>query len=108
MGEPITKASLIGLVFLIPLVGLYWMVNYRRIVDGANDNLSGCYMGIAVMKALKDEGIDLEDTEIGCVLTGSEEAGLRGSKAWCEAHAGEFQDCPTMFISYVSLSAFDT
>lgn len=100
MGEPITKASLIGLVFLIPLVGLYWMVNYRRIVDGANDNLSGCYMGIAVMKALKDEGIDLEDTEIGCVLTGSEEAGLRGSKAWCEAHAGEFQDCPTMFISY--------
>ena len=98
--EPIMKAALIGLIFLIPLVGLYWMVNYRRVVDGANDNLSGCYMGIAVMKMLKDEGIDLEDTEIGCIMTGSEEAGLRGSKAWCEAHAGEFQDCPTMIISY--------
>ena len=100
VSAPIVKAGLIGLIFLIPLVGLYWMVNYRRVVDGANDNLSGCYMGIAVMKMLKDEGIDLEDTEIGCILTGSEEAGLRGSKAWCEAHAGEFQDCPTMIISY--------
>ena len=68
---------------LVPfLVGLYWMWNKNRIVDGANDNLSGCYMGIAILKALKDNGIELENTEVGVILTGSEEAGLRGAKAW--------------------------
>ena len=98
--SPLFKVALWGLLFVPFLVGLYWMVNYKRVVDGANDNLSGCYMGIAVMKALQDEGIDLENTEIGVVLTGSEEAGLRGAKAWCEAHKGEFDDVPTFIFSY--------
>lgn len=88
------------LIFVPFLIGLYFMWNERHIVDGANDNLSGCYMGIAVLKALKDAGIELENTELGVVLTGSEEAGLRGSKAWCEAHKGEFDDVPTFIISY--------
>ena len=94
------KAGLIGLIFVPFLIGLYFMVNYRRVVDGANDNLSGCYMGIALLKALKDEGIEFENTELGVVLTGSEEAGLRGAKAWCEAHKDEFSDVPTFIYSY--------
>ena len=98
--DPLVKAALIGLVFVPFLIGLYFMVNYRRVVDGANDNLSGCYIGIAILKALKDEGIELENTEIGVILTGSEEAGLRGSKAWCEKHKGEFDDVPTFIFSY--------
>ncbi len=98
--EPIIIAALAGLVFMPFLIGLYWMVNYKRPVDGANDNLSGCYMGIAILKALKDEGIELENTEIGVVLTGSEECGLRGSKAWCEAHKDEYRDVPTFFYAY--------
>ncbi|MDY3896105.1 MAG: M20/M25/M40 family metallo-hydrolase, partial [Candidatus Fimenecus sp.] len=59
-----------------------------------------CYMGIAILKALKDEGIELENTEIGVVLTGSEEAGLRGAKAWCERHKDDFKDVPTFIFSY--------
>ncbi len=98
--DSLFKAGLIGLIFVPFLIGLYFMVNYRRVVDGANDNLSGCYMGIALLKALKDEGIELENTELGVVLTGSEEAGLRGAKAWCEKHKGEFDDVPTFIISY--------
>ena len=94
------KCALWGLFFLPFIIGLYFMVNYKRVVDGANDNLSGCYMGIAVLKALQDEDIQLENTEIGVVLTGSEEAGLRGAKAWCEAHKGEFDDVPTFIYSY--------
>ena len=42
----------------------------------------------------------VENTEIGVILTGSEEAGLRGAKAWCEAHKGEFDDVPTFIFSY--------
>ena len=99
-GNDVKKAAFIGLIFLPFWVGLYFMWNKKMIVDGANDNLSGCYMGIAILKALKDEGIELENTEIGVVLTGSEEAGLRGAKAWCEAHQGEFDDVPTFIYSY--------
>ncbi len=98
--DPLAKAALWGLIFVPFIIGLYFMVNYRRVVDGANDNLSGCYMGISVLKFLKDEGIELENTELGVVLTGSEEAGLRGAKAWCEAHKGEFDDVPTFIFSY--------
>ena len=94
------KMALWGFLFVPFLVGLYWMWNEDRTVDGANDNLSGCYMGIAVMKALQDEGITLENTEVGVIITGSEEAGLRGSKAWAAAHKGEFDDVPTFIFSY--------
>lgn len=102
--SPLVKAALWGLLFLPFMIGLYFMVNYRRVVDGANDNLTGCYVGIAVLKALKDEGIELENTEIGVILTGSEEIGLRGSKAWVEAHKGEFQDVPTFFYAYDTIN----
>ena len=102
--DPVVKAGLWGLIFVPFLVGLYFMVNYRRVVDGANDNLSGCYMGIAVLKALKDEGIEFENTELAVVLTGSEEAGLRGAKAWCEQHKGEFDDVPTFIFSYDTIN----
>ncbi|MBQ4244521.1 MAG: M20/M25/M40 family metallo-hydrolase [Clostridia bacterium] len=98
--DGLVKVGLWGLLFVPFLVGLYFMVNYKIVVDGANDNLSGCYMGIAVLKALKDAGIELENTEVGVVLTGSEEAGLRGAKAWCEAHKNDFNDVPTFIYSY--------
>ena len=98
--ETLGLLRLIGLVFVPFLIGLYWMWNENRVVDGANDNLSGCYMGIAILKALKEEGIEFENTEVGVILTGSEEAGLRGAKAWCTAHKGEFDDVPTFIFSY--------
>ena len=94
------KLSLAGLVFVPFMFGLYKMWNKKLVVDGANDNLSGCYMGIALLKALQDEGIEFENTEIGVIISGSEEAGLRGSMAWCEAHKGEFDDVPTFIYSY--------
>lgn len=94
------KCALGGLVFVPFIIGLYWMWNRHRIVDGANDNLSGCYIGIAILKQLREAGVEFENTEVGVILTGSEEAGLRGAKAWCEQHKGEFDDVPTFIISY--------
>ncbi len=96
----LTKMGVYGLAFVPFLIGLYFLWNEHHIVDGANDNLTGCEMGIAVLKALHDEGIELENTEVGVIICGSEEAGLRGSKAWAEAHKGEFQDVPTIIYSY--------
>lgn len=102
VGNPdtLTKCALWGLIFVPFLIGLYFMWNKKRVVDGANDNLSGCYMGISILKQLKDQGITLENTEVGVILSGSEEAGLRGAKAWAAAHKGEFDDVPTVIVSY--------
>ena len=98
------KLGLVALVFVPFWFALYFMWNRKKFVDGANDNLTGCYMGMAILKQLKDEGIELENTEIGVVFTGSEEAGLRGAKAWCEAHADEFNDVPTFVYSYDTIA----
>jgi hypothetical protein len=96
----IGKMGLIGLIFVPFLILLYNMSDSRRVVDGANDNLTGCYMGIAILKAMQDAGVTLEHTEVGVLLTGSEEAGLRGAMAWCEAHKDDYRDVPTFFYSY--------
>ena len=100
ISEPLFIASLVGLVFVPFMLGLYKLWDKNRVVDGANDNLSGCYMGIAILKALQDEGVEFENTEVGVIISGSEEAGLRGSMAWCEAHKGEFDDVPTFIYAY--------
>ena len=98
--ELIWKLSTWGILFTPFWIYMFFMWNPYRVVDGANDNLTGCYMGISILKAMKDAGIELENTEVGVILTGSEEAGLRGAKAWCEAHKGEYRDVPTFIYSY--------
>ena len=91
----------IAILVMVPcLIGMYFMWDEKTITDGANDNLTGCYMGIAILKAMKDQGIELEHTEVGVIISGSEEAGLLGAMAWCEAHKGEFDDVPTWIYSY--------
>lgn len=94
------KLGLWGIIFVPFFIGLYFIRNKKRVVDGANDNLTGCYIGIAILKSLKEQGIELENTEIGVILTGSEEVGLRGAKAWCEKHKDEFDDVPTLIYSF--------
>ena len=102
--ELATKLGLATIIFVPFWFGLYFMWNEKRIVDGANDNLSGCYIGMAILKMLQEEGIEFENTEVGVVLTGSEEAGLRGAKAWAGKHCDEFNDVPTFVFSYDTIA----
>ena len=90
----------VGLVFVPFFFITYFLSDTKTIVDGANDNLTGCYMGIALLKALKENNIELEHTEVGVIISGSEEAGLRGGKAWAKQHKGEYEDVPTIIVSY--------
>lgn len=69
-------------------------------MDGANDNLSACFMGIAVLREMERLGVQTESTEVGVILTGAEEAGIRGAKAWCKAHAGDYADVPTYILCF--------
>ena len=83
-------AGLWGLLFVPFFILVGCTYNPARVVDGANDNLTGCFLSIAVLREMERLGITPEHTEVGVILTGSEEAGLRGAKAWCEAHKGEY------------------
>ena len=73
-------------------------VNSRLCVEGANDNLTGTFGSIAILKYLKDNDINFEHTEVIAMSAGSEESGLRGSKAYMKAHGEELKDVPTVFI----------
>ncbi len=99
-GVWVRTAGWICLLFLPAWIGLPFLRNRRRVVDGANDDLSGCYMGIALLRAMEQAGLALEHTEVGVLLTGSEESGLRGAKAWCRAHREDYRDVPTYIYSF--------
>ena len=89
-----------GLLFLPFFIAIWFTFNPKIVVGGANDNLTGCYMGIALLREMEQHGISLENTEVGVILTGSEEAGLRGAKAWSAAHQDEYRDVPTFIVSF--------
>lgn len=92
--------ALFGLIFLPFFIAVAFTYNSRRVVDGANDNLTGCYMGISLLRQMQEMGITLEHTEIGVILTGSEEAGLRGAKAWVRKHTADYRDVPTYIFCF--------
>ncbi len=85
---------------LIPFcILILFFINWRVIVDGANDNLSACYIAIAVLKQMADRDFRFENTEVCCLISGSEEAGLRGAKAYAKRHRKDLQDVETVFVS---------
>lgn len=94
-------------VFVPFWILMYILFNPKVVVDGATDNLTGCAMGLAFLKALKDNGVDFEHTEVGCICAGGEEAGLRGAKAWVKAHKNDFKDCPTTILCLDTLREED-
>lgn len=94
-------AGLAGIVFVIPLFASYFTLSNKVVTDGANRNLTGCFIATRVLQALKD--CKFKNTEIGVILTGGGTVGLRGAKAWCDAHSDEVDKQNTVFISLASL-----
>lgn len=73
--------------------------SWTKSVPGASDNLSGCYTGMAVVKALDEADIRFENTEVVVICSGSEEAGLRGAKAYVKDHEEELKAMPTAVVA---------
>ncbi len=93
-----TVCQWIQLAGLLGSACAFGFVNFRRCVDGANDNLTGTLSSVAVLKYLKDNDIRFENTEVVALSAGSEESGLRGSKAYMKAHKADLSDVPTIFV----------
>ncbi len=72
--------------------------NSKRTVMGANDNLSGSLVSVAITRFMQDNDIRFENTEVRIIVTGSEEAGLRGAKDYCKKHLAESKEIDTVFL----------
>lgn len=96
-------------VFIPFYVLLFFFCTFKVVVPGANDNLTGVLASVSVLKCLKESGIRFEHTEVDVVLTGSEEAGLRGAFAWAKKHRDEIlnSDVETVFIGLETLRDWD-
>ncbi len=86
-------------IFYIPYVGFLFFQSYTKSVPGANDNLSGCLGVMSVLKHLEEADVRFENTEVRVILSGSEEAGLRGAKAYAKAHKKELKEVETIVIA---------
>ena len=102
--DTLLKVLMILMLCTIPvfIAGIFFC-NYKNPVVGANDDLTGCFVSMAVIKYLFDNNIRFEHTDVEVLLTAGEEAGLRGSKAYAKAHKADLKS--GIEIAYVG---FDT
>lgn len=108
-GEINPTLILINCAFIPGYIGLTIFMNYKVCVDGANDNLTGCMTGAAVLKFLGDNNIRFENTEVIAMFSGAEEEGLRGAKASAKLHP-EFKkdsDVETVFIAVDTMKDYE-
>ena len=95
------KLALGQLAFVPGFAALFAFTNSKKFVDGASDDLSGCYVANSVMKFLAENDIRFENTEVVALLAGGEECGLRGTKAYFKAHPELLNDgVETIFVGF--------
>ena len=95
---------------MIPFfIAVLFFVNWKLVVDGANDDLTGVFTSMATLLYLKNNNIRFENTEVIAMSVGAEEEGLRGSKAFAQAHSDEFKNdgVETVFIALDTLRDYD-
>ncbi|MGI6773391.1 MAG: M20/M25/M40 family metallo-hydrolase [Acutalibacteraceae bacterium] len=95
--------SWVLLVTLVFYFALLFFINWRVIVDGANDNLSACFASIGILREMVKNDFRYDNTEVGVIITGSEEAGLRGALAFGKKHADELNKIETVIIPLETL-----
>ncbi len=98
----------VSCVFIPFEISFLFFQSWTKSVPGASDNLSGCYVGMAAVKALDEADVRFENTEVVMICSGSEEAGLRGSKAYAKAHEQELKDIPTAVIALDTFRDLET
>ena len=109
-GNAMWICQIISVCFVPLFIFMLLFYNKKRIVEGANDDLTGCYTSMAIPRYLQDHDIRFENTEVMVVITGSEESGLRGAKAFCKNHAKELlddKDVETIFYGIDTVRDFD-
>ena len=76
-----------------------FFINWTKIVDGANDNLTGCYIGMSILKDMAQNDARMDYTDVCCLITDGEESGLRGAVAFAKQHRTELIDGHAIVIA---------
>ena len=108
-GETAVWSLVLTSVFIPFYVLLWFFCNFKVVVPGANDNLTGVLASVAVLKCLKESGSRLVHTEDAGPLTRSEASGLRGAFAWARKHKDEIlsDGTETVFVGLETLRDWD-
>lgn len=91
--------GIIQLILIPFFFAICFFINWKVVVDGANDNLTADFIAMGVLKEMADNDFRFENTEVCALLAGSEEAGLRGSVAYAKRHKEDLSDVETIFIA---------
>ncbi len=75
---------------VLNMITLLLFVDFKTISPGANDNLTGTYSAVTALRMLDQAGVEFENTEVVCMVTDGEEAGLRGAKQFAKDHYEEY------------------
>lgn len=105
---PALKYSTFALIAFIPFALIPAFADSGEFSEGASDNLSGSFASIAVLKYLKDNSIEIRNTEISVLITSAHFYGCEGAKAFYKKHSSQFTDIPTVFIGLDSIAGKDT
>ena len=95
----------IAVITLIPIGMCSIFVHWSLVVDGANDNLTGVFASMAVVRFMEANNIRFENTEVVAVSSACEECGLRGAKAYAKKHINDGVE--TVFIAVDTLRDYD-
>ena len=88
-------------------VPFFFFVRWNVVADGANDNLTGCYLSMSILKKMADEDIRLDHTDVCCLITDGEESGLRGAMAYAEANKRELLETNSIIIAVDTIRETD-
>jgi hypothetical protein len=86
-------------IFIPFFFAILFFSDFGRVSPGANDNLTGVLLSVALAKWLREEDVALEHTELRLLNTGSEECGLRGARDYAERHFAELTATPSLYVA---------
>ena len=95
----------LAFVTAVPVALASIFVNWKLVVPGANDNLTGVFASMAVIRYMEANDIRFEHTDVVAISTGCEECGLRGARAYAKKHAND--GIETVAIAVDTLKDYD-
>lgn len=81
------------------LILFLFFINWKMVSPGANDNLTGCFVALSLLKELSENNERMKYTDVCCLITDGEEAGLRGSFAYVESHKQDLLETNSIVIA---------
>lgn len=103
------KIAAVATYVTVPfLITALFFVSTKNPIMGANTDLTGVFISMAVSKFLSDNDIRFRNTEVVVLCSGAKEAGLCGAKAFVKEHKEFFEnDCETVFVGFDSIKELE-